>query len=224
MRSLVILSILTSLFFSACQKEENVAELPTKIAVCSNCINFQSPQVGQESRYLAFEGEKPWEEQPVLRYLKDTLIVKIIGQTNGVFQVEEYRTSAPGDLLYHTFRLENDTLFVKTTPRNDYPESWLFIITSAIKLPLQQVSSPSIQPKGWNILVFSESSPATGFLPDYEQLGSIYNNLNVYHDYGPMTYDGTGYYFIYNQKNGMVRSVSLNPWQAKGLGWDLIAE
>jgi hypothetical protein len=225
MRNLLTSIILLSLCFSACQKEKNLAELPPKIAACNNCINFQSLEVGQQSRYLAFEGEKPWEEQPPFRYLKDTLIVQIVGKTGELFQVEEYRTSAPSDLLYYAFRIENDTLQVDLTPRNNYTESWLFSsIWDTIKLPLQQVNSPIIQLKGWNIPVFSESSPAMGLLERHEQLGNIYNTLNVYFDYGPIAYDGTGYYFMYNQEFGIVRNVSLNPWQAKSLGWDLIGE
>lgn len=217
MRSFVTLIVLISLFCSACQKEENVI---LRAGNCNNCINFESPSVGQESRYLAFEGEQPWEEQPTLRYLKDTLIVRILSKTGDLFQVEEYRTSNPSDLLRHTFQIKADTLYVKVIPRNNYPDSWLF---NAQAFPLQPLSAPVVQLKGWNILVFAEKDPSTGVLKDYEQLGSIYNSLNVYHDYSPMLYDGAGHYMLYSQQYGVVRSVTLSAWQGKGLGWDLVA-
>lgn len=219
MRSCINLLLLGVLFCTACQKDEIAA---LKAAGCANCINFQALEVGQESRYVAFEGEKFWEEQPVFHYLNDTLIVKVTGKTGDLFEVEEYRTSNASDLLHYTFQVKSDTLYVKMIPRNNYPESWLFNSIGAIKLPLNTISQPIVEMKGWQIPLFGEESPAFGSLKNYQQLGSTYDILNVYQNYEPMTYDGPGYYVLYGKNFGVVRSVSINPWQAKGLGWDLL--
>ncbi len=219
MRSFIICFVIGVLFCTACQKEEIAA---LKTAGCSNCINFQSPEVGQESRYLAFEGEKFWEEQPPFHYLNDTLIVRITGKTGDLFQVEEYRTSNPSDLLYRTFQIKSDTLYVKLIPRNNYPDSWLFSNVNTLETPLNTVNQPVVELKGWNIPSFGEAAPAVGLLKDYQQLDIIYDVLNVYQNYVPMTYDGPGSYILYGKDFGIVRSVSINPWQAKGLGWDLM--
>lgn len=221
MRSLTILTSLILIFCTACQ-EENTAELKTQAGNCEHCINFQSLAVGQESHYVAFEGEKFWEEVPAFRYLNDTLIVRIIGKTGDLFEVEEYRTSNASDLLHYTFQVKFDTLYVKMIPRNNYPDSWLFANTSALKLPLNTVNQPVVTLNGWHLALLGEESPAFGSLKNYKQLDHTYDVLNIYQNYRPMTYDGPGSYILYGKNFGIVRSVSINPWQAKGLGWDLL--
>lgn len=220
MRSFIILIVFISCWFSACQKEENTLEL--KASECANCINFEALKVGQESRYLAFEGEKFWEEEPSFRYLNDTLIVRVTGQTGELFQVEEYRTSNASDLLHSTFEIKSDTLLVKFIPRNNYPDSWLFTGISPLKLALKTISQPVIEINNWHVAPFGDESPAFGALKNYKQLNKTYNKLNVYQNYKPMTYDAPGAYILYNENAGIVRSVLINPWQAKGLGWDLL--
>lgn len=221
MRLFILIALPWLLLSASCRE---LQELTTALPPEDNRINFQSPQVGQESRYLAFEGLKPYEQQPVLRYLNDTLVVRITGQTGAIFQIEEYQTSEPAIRLRHSFEVQADTLFVDITPRSNYPDSWLFNAAGRLKMPLKTLSSPVVPMQSWNVRPFYQNAPGLGMVLNYEQFGTIYNNLTIYHDYSAMTYDGPGYYFLYSKAAGVVRTVYFNPWQGRGLGWDLLPE
>lgn len=221
MRNLVTLNILLSLFFSACQKEENVAELPTKIAVCDNCINFQSPQVGQESRYLAFEGNR-YQDNRESKYKKDTLVVKVTAQNGSTFLFEEFLTSNPDSIRNYKVMWSQDS--IKISLPSYYGDSWLFYggYKPFLNIALEPEDADSIELKGWEAFIICDTAPCYGYLPEHAQQQSRYENLYVYHDYGPIASDGTGYFAIFNKKFGVVRSATAGGWVPIANGWDLI--
>ncbi|MDX1942117.1 MAG: hypothetical protein SFU99_16255 [Saprospiraceae bacterium] len=218
MRSLTIFASLILLFCAACQKEETAT---LKAGNCSNCINFNSLEVGQQSRYIAFKGNRDFEEQK-WQYESDTLVVRVSAKTGDNFTFEEYLTTDPDSVRSYNVILVDDS--AKIELREYWNGSWLFQGGLLINLPLAPANYQLAEIKGWEAIVTCETAPCYGYLPAYQQQEFIYNDLYVYRNYEPMAWDGNGFFAIYNAKYGVVRSVSVGSWIPVGNGWDLIIE
>lgn len=221
MKTKVLFSLLfLTVILWSCQQEDDIQTLALADN-CPNCINFENLQVGQQSRYVAFKGKRDFEEQ-AWHYESDTLVVNVVTQENTNFIFEEFLTTNPDSVRKYTVALSADS--VKIDLSEYWIGSWLFQGGQQIHVALAPTNYQSTEMKGWEAIVDCGMAPCYGYLSEYKQNRFVYNNLYVYHNYGPMAYDGNGYFAIYNQKYGIVRSVSVGSWIPVAKGWDLIME
>lgn len=221
MKTKVLFSLLfLTVILWSCQQEDDVQTLALADN-CPNCINFENLQVGQQSRYVAFKGKRDFEEQ-AWHYESDTLVVNVVAQENTHFIFEEFLTTNPDSIRKYTVALSADS--VKINLSEYWVGSWLFQGGQHIAIALAPTNQQFAEIKGWEAIVDCNLAPCYGFLSEYKQNRVVFNNLYVYHNYGPMAWDGNGYFAIYNQKYGVVRSVSVGSWVPVGKGWDLIME
>jgi hypothetical protein len=204
----------------SCQSDETLRAFDAADD-CPNCINFENLQVGQQSRYIAFRGNRDFEAQK-WRYESDILVVKVAAQANDTFAFEEYLTSDPDSVRVYHVSISNDAINIHLPEY--WNGSWLFQGGLNLHLSRSPSNPQPAQLKGWEAIVRCETAPCYGYFSEYKQLDFIYQDLYVYHNYGPMAWDGNGYFTIYNQKYGIVRSVSVGSWIPIGYGWDLIVE
>jgi hypothetical protein len=221
MKRLCLIALGLAMLGLACPRD--IAPKPTS---CSNCINFAAPAVGQQSRYLAFEGEASHQnDQPGVDYLNDTLTVTVISEASTGFLLEEFHSGIPGSSRRYLLRLASETLsWIGTT---DNQESWLLNKTLPLSAepgwdwPLEVQDNPGKQ-RGW--VIDLDCSACVGYIEDYQQLGTDYPRLNVWLNNEGTFVDGPGYTYLYNSRDGLVRSLVFNPWTSRSGGWDRLAE
>ncbi len=221
MKTKVLFSLLLlTLAIWNCQQDDDIQSLALADE-CPNCINFENVQVGQQSRYVAFTGKRDFEDQDY-HYLSDTLVVQVAAQEGEDFILEEFLTSNPDSIRTYRISLIDNNINIRL---NEYwIGSWLFQGGTNIQIALEPRDYQSAEIKGWEAIVSCETAPCYGYLAEYEQGRFNYNDVYVYRNYGPMAWDGNGFFAIYNSKYGIVRSVSVGSWIPVGNGWDLIVE
>lgn len=218
----VLLLLLLLLGLWNCQSNEEESFLTLAVpGECTNCINFEDMKVGQQNRYAGFTGKRDFADQD-WQYNGDTLVVKVTGTAGEDFVFEEYRTSDPDSIRTYTVSVADDSVNVLLTEY--WIGSWLFSGGLNIPFALPPANFQTVQIKGWEAVVRCETSPCYGYLTEHRQRQSIYTDLFVYHNYGPMAWDGNGYFAIYNRKYGVIRSASVGSWFPVASGWDLIVE
>jgi len=221
MKTKILFSLLPlTLVMWNCQQNDDIQAL-VSAGDCPNCINFENMQVGQQSRYVAFTGKRDFEDQDY-HYLSDTLVVQVVAQEGADFMIEEFLTSNQDSIRTYRIGLTESSVHIGL---NEYwIGSWLFQGGTNINIALEPKDYQSAEIKGWEAVVRCETAPCYAYLPEYKQNRSVYNDLYVYHNYGPMAWDGNGFFAIYNAKYGVVRSVSVGSWVPVAGGWDLILE
>ncbi len=223
------------LFFSLfllynCNKEEVV--VPPSEINCTNCLNFNELELGQQSKYLNFVGESRIEDNPSFDYTDDTLVVKVIGVNGGFFLIEEHFAENPDSSWNYEISLQADKVVFRfpewpVDPNYTLNSSMLLQQYSHLfELPMTIVDGKIGDMNGWEVVFDSScnTAPCYGTIENYEQFGFSFPKLNVFHDYGPMAFDGAGIFFFYHNDFGIVRSVSVGSWIPKGWGWDLILD
>ena len=200
-----------------------------------NPIHFDSPAVGQQSRYAVLLGEKYGDpaDSP-FRYVDGVLLAEIVGHDDTGFRVREsfevpldvsqdarLEALEPDAVYEYRLRMEGDALTVVYSDANR--RSRLFRSWADHALPLADVASPATTIFGWR--------PALPYCECYEQAyvanGEIhdatYDRLNVVVDNEAMQTDGPGATKIYSAHDGLVRSIHYSWWTRRGEGFDLIA-
>ena len=220
----VIIVLALFFFLGACSKEDSIMKPAVPAAPCAGCISFSAPAVGQQSRYLLFEGESRYEKEvPKLTYLNDTLTVRIVGEEDGVFTLEEFLSSDPESRNIYQIWIAEDSLNLGLGKEGNI-DFYLFSgCCVPFKLPLIDQTAFAAELNGWDASVLGcDTSPCIGYLEGHEQLGFRYERLNIYRNYGPLAYDGLGYYFLYSEEYGIVRATKVSAWMGTPFGIDLI--
>lgn len=218
--------LFTLLVFS-CNKDEEV-ELVTWLEECENCIELKNPAVGQRSVYVGFEGKNYIEESnPGIDYTTDTLVATIIDKdaTGYLTEVVHNNPNIKRDTFY--IIPESDSIRLRSV--GQYSTLLVnFEREEEIVLVAGEVDGPKADPKGWEIGLDCGgdiiNGGCNGYVEEFALGGEPVIRLNVYKNYAPMAYDGPGFFMLYDDQLGIVRSVSVGSWVPTGGGWDLIGD
>lgn len=220
--------------FSNCDEDKDEVVVVDVVGDCANCLNFNSLEVGQQSKYLGFIGDERNQVDPATTYSDDTLVVSVVGLDGTKYLIQEHLSHSPDSSWQYEISLTNDlvTFHFPPSPTNpDYPNhsSALVLVYSwelIFELSKEVSSGNTGAMNGWEYVFdeFCSESPCYGTIDNYSQLGDDYPMANVYQDYSPMAWDGAGQFMIYNNDYGVIRSVSVGSWVPKGWGWDLIMD
>lgn len=188
-------------------------------------IDFSALEVGQESRYVSFEGGSTYDpENAVFEYINDTLIVEVIERNGNEFIFLE--TVLPGQSL----RFWEDSLRYRVTVAEDFlaissldgerTRSNLFLIADPI--PLTPLEENQAELEGIVLTTAVQDLEQSGFVLNHTQQGVYFGRLNFVVDASSIVFDGPAYTVVYNKKAGIVRAFSVSPWTGTGFGWDLV--
>lgn len=221
--------VLCTIIFWACKHE---LSLPQPDPVSNpNPIRFDQLNVGQKSRYLCLWGNAYLSpENNYFGYFDDTLQLKIIGQNDQGFEVEEtlhyvgvvpHSFNPTKDSVFRYYlKIEGHSLFVR---KNGQPflHSRIFgFHTSMDGLWLPNFGAPEVQILGWKTSLGYLASRKTGYTENYTLFGYTYPRLNVLVENSPMAYDANGETYVYSKTSGIVRFSTYNI--GIGIGWDLL--
>ncbi len=220
MRTIPFVTLLSTLLFLACEKQEVEAlETPMTTASCENCVRLNDLKVGQVSFFKKFKGTSVYhDENPEILYLEDTLRLEVTAQNGMVFTLKENLTSNPEETWQYNIRVEKSGFaFVKA---KEYFVSNLFSNKNigSTFMPFELKEAPEAQMKGWYIFDECDLKPCFYFIEQFNDTGE---KVNVYLDYSPMAYDGNGFYALYNEEL-IFRTLSVGAWTGEAEGWDLI--
>jgi len=234
-KSLYFILIVCSIAFFSCSELEQV-EIEKETNSSLDKIDFENLEVGDVMLYSYLQGESCWIEGDCdLTYTGDTLELKVIGQINGKFVIQESITPGSAifssetkyilgeieekyDLLWH---IRSDSLFVTSLdPSNIEFQSHL--LRYPPKLTLNDITENKVEFRGWQTTLSPDVGLADFFIEDGELLDITYPHLNGYLNYAAMAFDNDGSTFIYNKENGFVRVTATSAWTLQGHGWDRI--
>jgi hypothetical protein len=234
MRSLTILGLI--LLFTACTEltTEIPDDGPAGSSFNDNPIMYCGLEVGQKSAYVLLAGNNFFNNEAYddFSYLEDTLIVAIIGEDDNGFLVEEYVTQdsapLPNDIYYmadsvyqYYIKAELDTLYF-FDPDTQYGMTSLLFWHMDGQLPLPPFTNQEADIIGWKTTIGYCECDQTGYDPEYELFGTIYEDLNISIQNAEMALDGPGTTYIYSNLHGMVRTAHYSWWTQSGYGWDLL--
>lgn len=201
----------------------------------TNAISFESPAIGQVSRYRRYVGERPFFWIKCFEYFNDTLVIEIIGKDENGWILKDYYT--PGSEVFtgtdssyeakYASKIEEfylkvniDTITMFLIDDND-PLTWenrLFTISSA--LPVGGVTK--FVQKCWKVETDSLACPLAGSVKSYKHLGNNFDNLMVAKAGCMSGSDGPDFIYAYSMKLGLVHFEQLSMWDGMGYGWNLI--
>ncbi len=219
MKTIPFAAIVILIVLCSCEKQNlEIRSDLTPQDICENCVQFDQLEVGQVSYYEQIKGEPYYQsDDPAIKYLPDTLSLKVIKKEGNIFTLEETLKSKPQERFSYNIELSSEGIsFFKDntgTTSNIFPLHKL----ETIKLTEDMSTFPQAKMKGWYIENNCERQPCYFQIEQFSGL----EKLMVFLDYSPMAYDGNGFYAIYNQSM-FVRMVSVGAWTAEGNGWELI--
>jgi hypothetical protein len=220
MRTIPFAFILCLFSLLACEKNEvEVLNTPEIAAACENCVRFDALAVGQVSYYQAVEGESFREAgEPAWRYLDDTLELRVVDQQGEIFVLEESIITAETDEVFrYSVKADKDNITFSRFQEGDLANLINFRTSKSIIFPLDLPEASQAQTRGWYINNNCESNPCYFQIDDFQGI----EDASVYLDYGPMAYDGNGYYAIYDPTM-LYRMISVGAWTGEGQGWELV--
>jgi hypothetical protein len=239
MQCLISVVVVILLLVGGCSQSEKLGR--AGIYDPGNRIDFRALRVGQESRYVGWEGTGSGGRDVVsLIYTTDTLTVHVVDITDsGVVLEERLMTTSrsrhdeywyPDSVQRYRIQIEDEKLrFIggergSMSRLNWNPGLWTvkdYIRTGTISPPLSLdvVDSTIVDFRGWI------PRHGSGFVWSHEQLGRAYYRLIVIVDNTAMGIDGSGYFVLYSREAGIVRYV-VSPsgmWGSHvSWGWDLL--
>jgi hypothetical protein len=248
MRNLKLFSVLILLtqllLFFGCDNEDDVMmNEPADPAV----FDFE---VGQKILYSLFEGERYNDnaENELFAYTNDTLEVEVINKEGNVYtfrerilpssamhqSADDYYWLNKDSVYTNEWVFENDTLKILRGENVGFfshlllDHGFLLVPSGSIErgflLPLQDFIEQQVFIEGWKTSEDYCECDMDLYTEKYSLFGVSYDRLNVAIRNTPMQSDGHGSTYIYNTKEGIVRSVSYSWWTGTGFGWDRIPD
>jgi hypothetical protein len=228
MRKHILWAAIGCLLFISCQKDEVAHSKPAEK------INFQSPEVGQASRYLLLRGDDYKNNaNSSFSYLPDTLAIEIVEKHRDTLLLKEYLTPGSVSLngqnnvafadstIYYDLLLESDMLYLRN--RHFRMTSRLFFLPSPPEgLSLRAYDNLEVAFQGWKTELPYATNLQTAFAENFELLGVMYDHLNILIDNRAMKNKSQGCTHVYSRKHGLVRSSQYSWYTGKGYGWDLL--
>lgn len=221
----IIYLLMAVVIFAAC-KDPDVG--PGEPQEDAGFIQFESPAVGQKSSYIHFYADGYWEAttKPI-KYTRDTISWEITKKIDiNTFEITErlsgelFGTEANNRVL-RTITLVKDADKVRFTTDRAISSP---LLGHSDTLELLLNNSNEIPYTDWKITENNSSQPFYGYLKNYNVKDKGYDRLDMYSDFTPTHYDGTGLMFAYNSKYGIVRYYGMNPWVGDVSGFDLIRD
>jgi len=222
-------TVLCALVLLSCKQDTSLPEpdpIPNR-----NPIRFDQLAVGQISQYLYLWGEYYQSmENNHFGYLDDTLQLKIVGQNDQGFEVEEtlhyvgdvpiYFNATKDSVYRYYLKIEGHNLFIRKN-NQPYLHSRIFEFnTSMVGWWLPNFGGLEVEILGWKTSLGYVSGRRTGYTKSYTLFGQTYPRLNVLVENSPMSYDGMGETYVYSRTSGIVRFSRYS--LSKGYGWDLL--
>lgn len=239
--SLLIFSAL--FFFASCNLNEDPVKPignpgPDSLACTASPglqpVIFKSLSVGQKSRFVFFTGENYFDTSGLnFQFHPDTLVLEIVEKEGDKFRVRECITPGsqphadlifPDSVLFYQLGVENNFLRPRRTPDNTGIVFSRLFFTREIPLPLDEITSQSMQLKGWKTAPANNGLYQEGFCENCEHNGVTYPWLNFVVDNTDMAVDGWGFTWVYATNGGLVRCFYVNPWTGEGSGWELLPD
>jgi len=221
---------------------EDFTEIPEEESV-EQSIDFLNLEVGQKSKYLLYRGglEGPWGSYLLFEYLPDTLVLEVVGENNGLFQVEEKITKGsavfnegfskkyikyPDSVYSYAISVSGNQFVVTSTNAQAFNCSRLFKFCS-LQLNLTYTGLNENQIIGWLPTTWLAGGTRYASLPEYEQFGILYKNLNIYLKNEKVSVDGYGYSYIYSAEHGLVMTAfgyNIHNGTDSSHGWALLPD
>lgn len=239
---MVLLCFLISIGFTSCSDEsdkEPEFEDPLKDIPDKGPMNFESPEIGQRSRFVLFEATySTLTEEVDFTYHPDTLVMAITDRSSETWIVTEFLTKGSNARLRPTnspWGSVSDSVFVSNLVIDDDSiqfsrpgNSWVsFTILKEQKFPLTLVSDDFPENVGGlpHFTGYLTTLRWMEYVKNYERLGKTFDRLNIYFDYRDVATDGSGLTILYGPTDGLVRMAWVNPWTPDvAAGWDLIPQ
>lgn len=223
------LILFASALLFACQKDQDTAGAPKE-----NTLQLSKMEVGQKNYYLRLSGEGFRDQPPFTsEYLPDTLVLEVTAVDGDVFTLKEYLTpgsasiltpdkvtpppNGSGEYVYKVKVADGKVQYVGMVSGQWRPH--LFPKETMV-LSLSDITGQEIKLSGW--MPGADVTVNQAYLLDFQLGKSTYDRLNFVRDYNDMAFDGTGYFYLYNEKVGIVRVGYVSSWGMPGMAWDLM--
>ncbi len=231
MRELFLFSLTGLLLLGtfSCKKDK-----PLDIQTTPN-INFESPEVGQISKYILLQGENiKHTANTFFEYLPDTLVAEIIEKEDDKYLIKEYLTEGSASLNGENYVSFADSTLYYNLIKSDTAltiQNLHFRIKSRLFFyPNQEdgIRNREFHDLPVNMETWKTSLPFTTqyiecYVENLQLLEREYPHLNVQINNLPMRSGSSGYTHVYSMKHGLVRSARYSDLTGKGFGWDLIS-
>jgi hypothetical protein len=223
MRNLTLMLVLTACCFS-CKKDDLLIRYEPEY----DPINFAQMAVGQKSYYIRLKGDgfrmtKPYK----FEYLLDTLVAEVIAEANGTFTIRESLTPGSAavkdqsiDTKEYTYKVNINKGILTLLPESSGTWQSRLFPKAKMTLPMAESQTKSIPFAGW--MPDPTENAKEGFLNDFKVLDKSFARLNFIRDYDDMAFDGSGYFYVYSEKTGIVRAGQVSSWGFPGTAWDLL--
>jgi hypothetical protein len=231
MKNLLLLFIVIMLV-SSCNKSNPVNNQQVK-----QKISFSNLQVGQESRYIYLIATNYINPDSLnFQYLKDSLIVQVIGKNDSGYIIKEFISSnsevftgGKGPYYYdsvYTYLIQINADSIYFLPINNKFRSHLIGPCNGKNFTLSKMNFTDqyINILGWKTDLPYQESYRQGYTQNYELFGDKYDRLNIIVDNTQMIRDADGKTYVYSLKYGIVKTSEYNLWSDIGFGWDLLGE
>lgn len=204
-------------------------------------FDFENLEIGQTFQFTLLSGEKYWDndEKDIFSYTGDTLEIELMDQFDNTYVFEE--RILPGSAMFsteesdywmgrdsvytHQWVVENDSLKIEPND-SDWFRGHLFFggnfWEGGVFIPLQDFTTAETSIEGWKTSEDYCECDMDMYIEDYNLGGIQYDRLNVAVRNAPMQTDGNGSTYVYNNKDGIVRSINYSWWTGIGFGWDRI--
>lgn len=217
------------LFFSACTKDPADQPIPK----ANNNVKISNLQIGQKTRFIRFTAQ-PCDPITLPVYVKDTLVLEVIGIQGSEVTFREYYTpnsisllTPPGGPDAHPYgNTDESKLFAKieNTGLNIYSVSDPGLVSRLFpRLPFQLSTTANVDTarvvKDWFI---KQDGKTAGYITNYQQRSVSYPTLNVATDYDNMAVEGLGFFHLYEPNGGIIRSAFLFSSCTESGGWDFL--
>jgi len=236
-RSFFAFVSLCTLLLAACQKEDLTPN--SQPPVKKGQIRFDQPEVGQQSRYVLFQGSRYADPQApdAWTYRSDTLIVEIVGQDDAGFLLEErlsegsHARSADTAYLPHPDTVYRYYMQVETDSVHFFAGEGPFTVShffqgalDSRKLPLDFIAGPKTAFSGWKTDLPYCECYREAYAENSLILGQHYDHPNVIINNAATQHDALGFTYAYHLEGGLVRYYYVSWWFQSGQGWDRLPE
>ena len=193
-------------FLASCDKED---------VVLGNHISFSNMAVGQQSKYALYTSRSPWSDSDTAyKFANDTLILTIIAQNDTGFKVKEELTSHKNALNYYYFKVDGDSLRVKSANGNNVES--IVLAGAAKSFILKDNDLATLKANRWGVIQDVNVSKGVGVVSGLKILNENYGNLFAHYNTTPVVYDGQALTELYTLKDGFVSFQALGGFAPLG--------
>lgn len=207
--------VFTTLFlFSQCKKETANTNF--------NHINFDSLAIGQKSYYINFKSKNPTlDSDTAFKATPDTILLKVIDKNeNGFLIREEWLNTLILPAQYY-FKIEGDTLLVKSLSNQTQIESAFFNSRHASYI-LVDKNLPVWKATRWAVLKDLGVLKGFGKVENVKILNKNYSAALAFHDSNQIVVDGPALTKIYTKSNGFISFQTIGGFAPYGSIFNLL--